>query len=133
MRVAALHRADLLLLATMINFPSFLTSASSRITGEEIPALQQALRSLQSEGLPSPCDVAHAPQGQHQRHPSYVRPLQFLQLASWNVRGKSLFQVADVLSDQAIHFDIIALQDVGGLSQGKLTADGFLDADDPAV
>ena len=75
----------------------------------------------------------HAPEAQHQRHPSDVRPLQFLQLASWNVRGKSLFHVADVLSDQAIHFDIIALQEVGGLSQGKLTADGFLDVDDPAV
>jgi len=59
--------------------------------------------------------------------------MQFLQLASWNFRGKSLFQVADVLSDQAIHFDVIALQEAGGLSQGKLTADGFLDADDPAI
>jgi hypothetical protein len=51
--------------------------------------------------------------------------LQLLQLASWNVRGKSLFQVADVLSDQAIHFDVIALQEVGGLSQGNLYPNGF--------
>lgn len=59
--------------------------------------------------------------------------MQILQLASWNVWGKSLFQIADVLSDQGIHFDIIALQEVGGLSQGKLTTDGFLAADDPNV
>jgi endonuclease/exonuclease/phosphatase family metal-dependent hydrolase len=59
--------------------------------------------------------------------------VQILQLASWNVWGKSLFQIADVLSDQGIHFDIIALQEVGGLSQGKLTTDGFLAADDPNV
>jgi endonuclease/exonuclease/phosphatase family metal-dependent hydrolase len=59
--------------------------------------------------------------------------VQILQLASWNVWGESLFQIADVLSDQGIHFDIIALQEVGGLSQGKLKADGFLAADDPNV
>ena len=59
--------------------------------------------------------------------------MQILQLASWNVWGKSFFQIADVLSDQGIHFDIIALQEVGGLSQGKLTTDGFLAADDPNV
>lgn len=41
---------------------------------------------------------------------------------------KSLFQIADLF-----HFDIIALQEVGGLSQGKLTTDGFLAADDPAA
>ena len=46
---------------------------------------------------------------------------------------KSLFQKADVLSDQGIHFDILALQEVGGLTQGKVTPGGFLDADDPAL
>ena len=75
----------------------------------------------------------HAPAAQHQRYPSDVRPVQILQLASWNVWGKSLFRIADVLSDQGVHFDIIALQEVGGLSQGKLTTDGFLAADDPAA
>eukprot|EP00438_Fugacium_kawagutii_P022727 Skav216433 [mRNA] locus=scaffold3139:434672:438016:- [translate_table: standard] len=60
-------------------------------------------------------------------------PLQCLQIASWNVRGKSLMQIADVLSDQGIHFDIITLQEVGGLSQGTVTPAGFLNADDPAL
>ena len=147
MRVVAFHKSDLLPGPDPANHEvtytdprnhdelSFLLDLRklAKVTGEEIPALQQALRDLQSEWLPSPCGTVHVPEAQHQRPPSDVRPLQFLQLASWNVRGKSLFQVADVLSDQAIHFDVIALQEVGGLSQGKLTADGFLDADDPAI
>ena len=105
----------------------------SKLTGKEIPALQQSLRDPKPEWLAHPPGHMHAPAAQHQRYPSDVRPVQILQLASWNVWGKSLFQIADVLSDQVIHFDIIALQEVGGLSQGKLTADGFLAADDPNV
>ena len=51
-------------------------------------------------------------------------------MATWNVRGKSLAQIADVLSDRRIHFDAIALQEVGSLAQGKLTPNGFLQPDD---
>eukprot|EP00438_Fugacium_kawagutii_P033387 Skav211633 [mRNA] locus=scaffold2262:125553:128888:+ [translate_table: standard] len=75
----------------------------------------------------------HAPAAQHQRYRPDVPPLEFLQLATWNVRGKSLFQIADVLSDQGIHFDAIALQEVGGLSQGTFDPTGFLHTDDPAM
>eukprot|EP00438_Fugacium_kawagutii_P024151 Skav213836 [mRNA] locus=scaffold315:142106:146525:+ [translate_table: standard] len=45
-------------------------------------------------------------------------------VASWNVRGKNLTQVADVLSDQRIHFDVLAFQEVGGIAQGTTAADG---------
>lgn len=58
-------------------------------------------------------------------------PHQVLQIASWNVRGKSLPVVADLLSDQQIHFDILTLQEVGGLALGNPTADGSWNRDDP--
>eukprot|EP00438_Fugacium_kawagutii_P011708 Skav231763 [mRNA] locus=scaffold695:213065:216289:- [translate_table: standard] len=54
-------------------------------------------------------------------------------MATWNVRGKSLPQIADVLSDQRIHFDALALQEVGSLAQGTPEPDGFLHLDDAQV
>lgn len=76
----------------------------------------------------------HVPQGPHQRQlPSDQSQRQALQIASWNVRGKSLFQVADVLSDQKIYFDILALQEVGAVAQGTVTDYGFWNRNDPRL
>ena len=41
-----------------------------------------------------------------------------MQLATWNVHGKSICQTAAALADQQISFDALALQEVGALPEG---------------
>lgn len=53
-----------------------------------------------------------------------------MQAATWNVQGKSLCKAADVLSDQRISFDILALQEVGGLPDGTPEENPVLSTED---
>eukprot|EP00438_Fugacium_kawagutii_P034663 Skav219050 [mRNA] locus=scaffold1033:26624:27460:+ [translate_table: standard] len=54
--------------------------------------------------------------------------MQPLQLATWNVHGKPIEHIVEVLADQRISFDVLALQEVGALPQGTASDPCILDA-----